>query len=111
MPSVNGYCFIFSFPICMLFIPFLSYDINKTQQDVKKSGERGHICLFLDLCADIVWSSGLHRNTKRKWQPTLVFLPGKSHGSRSVVGYSSWGCKELDMTELLSTLDLRISEL
>ena len=111
MPSVNGYCFIFSFPICMPFIPFLSYDINKTQQDVKKSGERGHICLFLDLCADIVWSSGLHRNTKRKWQPTLVSLPGKSHGSRSVVGYSSWGCKELDMTELLSTLDLRISEL
>ena len=25
----------------------------------------------------------------RKWQPTLVFLPGKSHGRRSVVGYSS----------------------
>ena len=28
---------------------------------------------------------------RRKWQPTLVFLPGKSHGQRSLVGYSPWG--------------------
>ena len=31
-----------------------------------------------------------------KWQPTPVFLPGKSHGQRSLVGYSPWGRKELD---------------
>ena len=31
---------------------------------------------------------------RRKWQPTPVFLPGKCHGCRSLVGYSSWGCKE-----------------
>ena len=36
---------------------------------------------------------------KRKWQPTLVLLPGKSHGWRSLVGYSPWGHKEWDMTE------------
>ena len=36
---------------------------------------------------------------RRKWQPTLVFLPGESHGQRSLVGYSPWGCKESDMTE------------
>ena len=29
----------------------------------------------------------------RKWQPTPVFLPGKSHGRRSLVGYSPWGHK------------------
>ena len=29
-----------------------------------------------------------------------VFLPGESHGERSLVGYSPWGCKELDMTEV-----------
>ena len=29
----------------------------------------------------------------RKWQPTPVFLPGKSHGHRSLVGYSPWGHK------------------
>ena len=32
---------------------------------------------------------------RRKWQPTSVFLPGKSHGQRSMAGYSPWGCKDL----------------
>ena len=36
---------------------------------------------------------------RREWQPTPVFLPGKSHGQRSLVGYSPWSRKELDMTE------------
>ena len=40
---------------------------------------------------------------RRKWQPTPVFLPGKSHGQRSLAGYSTRGHKELDMTEKLST--------
>ena len=35
----------------------------------------------------------------RKWQPTPVFLPGKSHGYRSLAGYIPLGRKELDMTE------------
>ena len=39
---------------------------------------------------------------RRKWQPTPVFLPGESHGQRSLAGYSPWGCKELDTTEQLS---------
>ena len=34
------------------------------------------------------------------WQPTPVFLPGKSHGQRSLAGQSPWGCKELDTTEV-----------
>ena len=34
-----------------------------------------------------------------KWQPSPVFLPGESHGQRSLVGYSPWGCQELDTTE------------
>ena len=33
---------------------------------------------------------------RREWQPTPVFLPGKSHGQRSLAIYSPWGCKELD---------------
>ena len=36
---------------------------------------------------------------RRKWQPTPVFLPGKSHGQRSLAGYSPWSQKELNMTE------------
>ena len=36
---------------------------------------------------------------RRAWQPTPVFLPGESHGQRSLVGYSAWSCKESDTTE------------
>ena len=36
---------------------------------------------------------------RRAWQPTPVFLPGKSHGQRSLVHYSPRDCKELDTTE------------
>ena len=36
---------------------------------------------------------------RRKWQPTPVFLPGRFHGKRSLMGYSPWVCKQLDMTE------------
>ena len=38
---------------------------------------------------------------EKKMATTLVLLPGKSHGWRSMVGYSAWGHKELDMTEQL----------
>ena len=38
---------------------------------------------------------------RRKWQPTPVFLPGESHGQRSLVGYSPRGRKESDTTERL----------
>ena len=41
---------------------------------------------------------------RRKWQPTPVFLPGKSHGLRSLVGYSPRGRKESDTTERLHSL-------
>ena len=38
---------------------------------------------------------------RRQWHPTPVLLPGKSHGRRSLVGYSPWGRTELDTTEQL----------
>ena len=43
---------------------------------------------------------------RRKWQPTPIFLPGKSHGQRNLVGYSPWGRKESDTTEQLHFLSL-----
>ena len=51
---------------------------------------------------------------RRKWLPSPVFLPGKSHGQRSLAGSSSWGCKESDMTEhthahITVTADLQLS--
>ena len=42
-----------------------------------------------------------HIFQRRQWQPTPVLLPGKSHGQRSLVGYSPWGLKELDTIEWL----------
>ena len=41
-----------------------------------------------------IWTLGQEDPQRRKWQPIPVFLPGKSHGQRSLVGYSSWGQKE-----------------
>ena len=41
---------------------------------------------------------------RRKWQTTPVFLPGKFHGQRSLIGYSPWGHKESDTTEWLHFL-------
>ena len=37
---------------------------------------------------------GSGRFWRRAWQPTPVFLPGKSHGQRSLVGYGPWSSKE-----------------
>ena len=41
------------------------------------------------------------KDRRRQWQPTLVCLPGKFHGWRSLVGCSLWGRQESDMTERL----------
>ena len=38
---------------------------------------------------------------RRQWHPTPVLLPGKSHGQRSLVSCSPWGCEESDTTEQL----------
>ena len=46
---------------------------------------------------------------RRKWQPIPVFLPGESHGQRSLVGYSPRGCKESDTTEQLHFTSLHYS--
>ena len=41
------------------------------------------------------------QENKQQWQPTPVLLPGKSHGWRSLIGCSPWGCQESDATERL----------
>ena len=37
---------------------------------------------------------------KKSWQHTPVFMLGESHSQRSLVGYSTSGCKESDTTEV-----------
>ena len=46
-----------------------------------------------------VQSLGQEDPLEKEMQPTPVFLPGKSHGQGSLVGYSPRGCKESNMTE------------
>ena len=41
------------------------------------------------------------KGRRRRWHPTPVLLPGKSHGQRSLVGCSPWGCYKSDTTEQL----------
>ena len=50
-------------------------------------------------CTSVFHTGVATPGAKRKWQPTPVFLPGKSHGHRSLAGYSLWGRKDLDNTE------------
>ena len=49
---------------------------------------------------DAVQSLGWRIPWRRKWQPTPVFLPEKSHGGRSSVGYSSWDCLVTERTHI-----------
>ena len=48
---------------------------------------------YLTICLSVCW--------RRQWQATPVLLPRKSHGQRSLVGYSPGGHYELDKTEQL----------
>ena len=77
----------------------------ETDGEVKCSGlpwelRRSRVCLqcrrpgFDPWVRKIPW--------RREWQPTPVFLPGETHGQRTLVGYSPWGCKELNTTEQLT---------
>ena len=57
------------------------------------------------------WASSLSLSTfmhwRRKWQPTPVFLPGESHGRRSLVGCSPRGHTESDTTEAMQQQQIR----
>ena len=52
-------------------------------------------------CGFNAWLRKIPRSMK--WQPIPVFLPGKFHGQRSLVGYRPWCLKESDTTEHLYT--------
>ena len=43
---------------------------------------------------------------RRERQPTPVFLPGESHGKRSLAGYSPWGCEDLNQTPYDYTVEV-----
>ena len=56
-----------------------------------------------------VQSLGREDPLEKEMEPTPVFLPGESHGRRSLVGYSPWGRKESDTTERFHYFVLKYS--
>ena len=59
-----------------------------------------YICISSAVARDVCSTP---ESESRKWQPTLVFLPGKFHGQKSLVSYNPWGRRELEMTECAHT--------
>ena len=69
----------------------------------QKDGEKRKTPMCFRNCMETwVQSLGHEDPWRRARQPTLLFLPGESHGQRSLVGYSPWAHKESDMTERLT---------
>ena len=66
----------------------IARDSQQCLTKVKFRETVGSLCLYL-----FTW--------RRQWHPTPELLPGKSHGCRSLVGCSPWGCYESDATEQL----------
>ena len=101
---------LITFTFVLLFVSqMLSFQIFKTGEKIKPihftedfpGGSDSKESAFDETCFDpwvkkIPW--------RRKWQPSPVLLPGKSHRQRSLVGYSPWDCKESDTTERLHLL-------
>ena len=71
--------------------PFFRATSSDGKESPCNAGDAGVPGLIDPLVWKIPW--------RRKWQPTPVFLPGESHGQRSLAGYSPWRSKELDTTE------------
>ena len=81
-----------NFKICKVVL-FLAFTLTVQNVPLK------HMNLSNLLASLLTWAG--KSPWRRKWQPTPVFLPGNSHGWRSLVGYNPWGRKELDTTEQL----------
>ena len=74
------------------------YGVTQSPTRLKQLSSSNYI-----LTVGIVWPQLFLQGPpqERQWHPTPVLLPGKSHGRRSLVGCSPWGCEESDMTERL----------
>ena len=72
--------------------------INQRGFPSSSSGKES-VCNAGDLVWFLGWEGPLEKRQATPIPITPVFLPGKSHGRRGLVGYSPWGLKELDTTE------------
>ena len=101
LPVSPGISWLLTF---VLIVPggtyFLQFSIGilspkNHQQEPTCQRRRGKRCRFNCWVGKIPW--------RRKWQFSPIFLPGKFHGERSLVGYCLWEHRELDMTECVGT--------
>ena len=69
------------------------------QENIPSSSDSKSVCLQCGRPRFNTWVGKIH--WRRKWQPIPVFLPGKSHGQRRLVGCSPWGHRESGTTDLL----------
>ena len=84
--------FSFSFQQCFTF--GISYLASLVVHTVKVSCLQRRRPKFNPWVRKIPW--------RKAWRSTPVVLPGEFHGQRSLMGYSPWGCKDLDITEWLT---------
>ena len=73
--------------------------VSSSHKDFPGASDCKSICLQCGRPGFDLWVGKIP--CRRKWQSTPELLPGKSHGQRSLVGYSPWGHKESDTTEQL----------
>ena len=74
----------------------VEHSLATEQQQQMLTSQGLHVVLRQDIRCLIPW--------RRKWQTIPVFLPGKSHGQKSLASYSPGGHKESDMTQATNTL-------
>ena len=65
------------------YIPRRGFPVDASGKESAHQCRRHKRCGFDSWVGKIPW--------RRKWQPTQLFLPGESHGQRSLVGHSPWG--------------------
>ena len=89
-------------PIPRLQLPFLTLSSQCSLTEPCILHAMHPVCVTLHLKKKKKSRRKGNSSWKRKWQPSPVFLPGKSHGQRSLVGCSPWGGKESEMTDVLT---------
>ena len=97
---------LLQFPSDTLVFPkFLSRHLCSKKSDLRQGFPSGSAVKNLPATQEtLVWSLGQEDPLEEAWQPTPVFLPGESHGCRSLAGSSPWGHRKSDMTAHALTL-------
>ena len=90
---------VYSLPLSHLGSPAVRLGADYIKSGASQGAQRvKNLPAMLETCLQSLGQEDLWR---REWQPTPVFFPRESHGQRNLLGYSPWGCKELDTTEWL----------